>query len=87
MQTFIEQSYEYDNYAATRGSTNNATDIANSKHFVIPANNYFQHRQATDRPTSTMLINHKQCNYRQVFDTIAVKIKATKRDQVDAMWQ
>ena len=34
-----------------------------------------------------MLMNHKQCNYRQVFDTIAVKIKATKRDRVDAMWQ
>ena len=65
-----EQSYEYDNDAATRVSTNNATDIANSKHFVVSANNYFQHRQATD--TSTMLINHKQCNYRQVFDTIAV---------------
>ena len=28
-----------------------------------------------------------KCNYRQVFDTIAVKIKATKRDRVDAMWQ
>ena len=25
-------------------------------------------------------MNHKQCNYRQVFDTIAVKIKATKRE-------
>ena len=85
MQTFIEQSYEYDNDVATRGSTNNATDIANSKHFVIPAKNYFQPRQAID--TSTMLMNHKQCNYRQVFDTIAVKIKATKRDRVDAMWQ
>ena len=28
-----------------------------------------------------------KCNYRQVFDTIAVEIKATKRDRVDAMWQ
>ena len=28
-----------------------------------------------------------KCNYRQVFDTIAVKIKATNRDRVDAMWQ
>ena len=27
-----------------------------------------------------------KCNYRQVFDTIAVKIKATKRDPDDAMW-
>ena len=28
-----------------------------------------------------------KCNCRQVFDTITVKIKATKRDRVDAMWQ
>ena len=84
MQTFIEQSYEYDNDAATRGSTNNVTDIANSKRFVIPAKNYFQHRQAID--TSTMLMNHKQCNYRQVFDTMHLRIAQWQGVELRVVW-
>ena len=33
------------------GPRNNATAIANTKHFVVSANNHFQHRQATDTST------------------------------------